>query len=414
MKIGIPRHAEPIADDAGMVTRVWYAWLRDIWNAIGLGRMPIYADLFVPASSMRPLSETIRDAALSPWLAASDITHGLGMAPHGWRIIRSDAPACSVSVYSAAGQSNIGSHAYTKIQFDSEDHDIGGDFDSTTNYRFTAPVDGIYDANASVVVGGMTDGKLLIGKFYLNGSASRHFGQTIQGGAGTAQVTGPARYRLSAGDTLDLRVYQDTGSTLATGAGSGFSRFDVHADTSIVDAQDELSAGDQEDTLRLRSACECTVDLEIFTVLDDGAIVGGLRTRRMPAGIDTPAVFEVRLPNDYRPGTDLRLFVEWAPVDGSAGNVVFSVEHAGAASGETMPASSTESKTVASPASAAMVERTEFSDIDGAAFVKGTVVCVRIARAGTDAGDTYADDISILGVGIKYQREGIGWESEYP
>lgn len=48
------------------------------------------------------------------------------------------------SVYRNSAFTMPGSGTPTKIQFDTEDYDTGNNFDSTTNYRFTAPVAGFY------------------------------------------------------------------------------------------------------------------------------------------------------------------------------------------------------------------------------------------------------------------------------
>ena len=51
------------------------------------------------------------------------------------------ATQCAFAAYATA-QANMATS--TKIQFDNEIFDIGGDFDAATTYRFTAPITGLY------------------------------------------------------------------------------------------------------------------------------------------------------------------------------------------------------------------------------------------------------------------------------
>jgi hypothetical protein len=59
-----------------------------------------------------------------------------------------------------SGSQTIGNESITKIQFNAETYDVNGDFDSTTNYRFVAPVDGYYQVNAAAAIQALGDGKL--------------------------------------------------------------------------------------------------------------------------------------------------------------------------------------------------------------------------------------------------------------
>jgi len=56
-----------------------------------------------------------------------------------------------------------------KITLSAENYDTGGDFD-TTNYRFTAPVTGYYQVNASIRAVNIGDGNPINALIYVNGA----------------------------------------------------------------------------------------------------------------------------------------------------------------------------------------------------------------------------------------------------
>jgi len=73
-------------------------------------------------------------------------------------------------VFRSTDQS-ISNGAYTKIQYNSENYDADSVFDSSSNYRFTAPSAGKYYFLAQLQYTSTSDGGQLRGQFYVNGSA---------------------------------------------------------------------------------------------------------------------------------------------------------------------------------------------------------------------------------------------------
>lgn len=65
---------------------------------------------------------------------------------------------------------SITSGAARKVQLDAENYDLGSDFDSTTNYRFVAPVSGYYQVNAAVTYSNITGGEQVIIYIYKDGA----------------------------------------------------------------------------------------------------------------------------------------------------------------------------------------------------------------------------------------------------
>ena len=73
-------------------------------------------------------------------------------------------------VFRSSDQS-VANSTYTKIQYNSESYDTDAAFDSSTNYRFTAPSAGKYYFLAQLQYTATTDGGQLRAQFYVNGSA---------------------------------------------------------------------------------------------------------------------------------------------------------------------------------------------------------------------------------------------------
>jgi hypothetical protein len=127
------------------------------------------------------------------------------------------------SVYRNAAWTTA-SLAYAKVQFDTEDYDSGANFDSTTNFRFTAPVAGFYHFDAGVQSNTIANG--LVGNaIYVNGSLYKRV--EIECGGNTTLI-GPgisADIQLSVGDTVEVYHY---GSSSTGGTGRSKAYFNGH------------------------------------------------------------------------------------------------------------------------------------------------------------------------------------------
>jgi hypothetical protein len=152
----------------------------------------------------------------------------------------------------------------------------------------------------------------------------------------------------------------------------------------------------------------------VFTALENGPTVGNQRSVAMADSEDSYAFCDIRLPNDYKPGTDLGLYLDYAPTDATAGSVRWTIDYDSAANGEALDASNSEIENSTTPGTADEITRVSFDDIDGANLAQGSTVTLRVRRNGTHVGDTYAAPVSLFGVGLKYQRQGVGWESAHP
>lgn len=118
------------------------------------------------------------------------------------------------SVYRNAAQ-NATNGGTAQINYDTELYDTNSNFDSTTNYRYTAPVSGFYWFNARV---GITVSTRALLSFYKNGSEV-YRGVDIATGASGINVTATALLQLTASDYIDVRVYTDaTNVAMTTGS----------------------------------------------------------------------------------------------------------------------------------------------------------------------------------------------------
>jgi hypothetical protein len=76
----------------------------------------------------------------------------------------------AVRVWGGGGVQLITKSTYTKIQFDTEVYDLGGEFDSSTNYRFTATDTGKYHVSLFVAPSTYTAQTQWTVRIYKNGS----------------------------------------------------------------------------------------------------------------------------------------------------------------------------------------------------------------------------------------------------
>lgn len=85
-----------------------------------------------------------------------------------------------------SGAQNVGTAA-TKVQFNAETFDTNGNFDSTTNYRYVAPVDGYYQFDATISTTTAGSGTSVLALLYVNGSLARN-GVRVEASAGEAPI----------------------------------------------------------------------------------------------------------------------------------------------------------------------------------------------------------------------------------
>jgi hypothetical protein len=132
----------------------------------------------------------------------------------------------AAAAYMSSNQS-ISTDTTTKVNFDTEYYDNDSEYDSTTNYRFTATTAGKYHVSAMVYWCSIPAGWFYL-YIYKNGAnykyglwqnvtSSNYYTQSI-----CADIS------LAATDYVEIYVMQDTGSSQTIGGTSPVSDFSVH------------------------------------------------------------------------------------------------------------------------------------------------------------------------------------------
>ncbi len=120
---------------------------------------------------------------------------------------QSAAKACRTTNQSIANTTE------TKIQFNTELFDTQNEFDSTTNYRFTAKNDGIYIISTSAYIVMSSASKYAEIAIYKNGAKEL---RTIAHTASTVSIVPnlTTTMQLNANDYIEITVYHNAGSTI--------------------------------------------------------------------------------------------------------------------------------------------------------------------------------------------------------
>jgi hypothetical protein len=122
-----------------------------------------------------------------------------------------------------SGNLTVTASTWTKIQLNTKAFDTGNNYDNTTNYQFTAPVNGYYMFAGKVGSGSMTDAQFIsvglnVGSF--SSTPTYTGGNMAVGGATLGVVTVTELISLTAGQTVQL--YGFTGQTNIQ-AGPGYT-----------------------------------------------------------------------------------------------------------------------------------------------------------------------------------------------
>jgi len=125
--------------------------------------------------------------------------------------------------------------------------------------------------------------------------------------------------------------------------------------------------------------------------------------------------FSFEAPLQYKEGTDINFEIYWVPkVNGGAGEVVcWGLEHTFANEAGVFGVTDIDYKNTAVPVGDLVADkhyRTEIVTHAGAGGKVGQIHVCRIFRDATGAGltDDYDDDAGLLGIGIRYQADGLG------
>ena len=111
----------------------------------------------------------------------------------------------------------------TIVNFGNKTFDTHGAVTTGASWKFTAPVSGIYRVSASIGSnsgGGWVVGELWVVRLYKNNSFQVELCSIISQTTHSTyiSVNGTDIINLIAGDTIDLRIYQNSGAALNTAA----------------------------------------------------------------------------------------------------------------------------------------------------------------------------------------------------
>lgn len=134
--------------------------------------------------------------------------------------------ASKVHAYVGTNQT-IANGAWTQAQLDTEDFDVGDDFDLAT-YRFTAPHTGYYMATAAAWLGLLADQSNIHVRIVVDGNSVRAHNRTHTSGANAqVQALTSVLLYLTAGQYVEVEVFQSSGGARTLYAGTHQSYLDV-------------------------------------------------------------------------------------------------------------------------------------------------------------------------------------------
>lgn len=122
----------------------------------------------------------------------------------------------------------ITTSTWTKLAMATEEYDIQNDFDSATNYRFTAPKAGIYDCKAGGKIDGLGDAKIIVVAFRKNGVLFGTQGINSRGVAGNDQIYVSCNMQLAANDYVETWIWHNHGSDLTAQATDYSNKMQIH------------------------------------------------------------------------------------------------------------------------------------------------------------------------------------------
>jgi len=143
----------------------------------------------------------------------------------------------------------------------------------------------------------------------------------------------------------------------------------------------------------------------------------GLYTYLFDGGTsDEYVYFTCQLPHKYKPGTDLKPHVHFAPTNANAGDVKWFLEYTWENYGGSFSASpntATGTETVAA-GTAYKHMICGLGTISGSGKKESSMLICKIYRDPTDSDDTYASDAAFLEIDFHYQSNKRGTVPEYP
>lgn len=130
--------------------------------------------------------------------------------------------------------------------------------------------------------------------------------------------------------------------------------------------------------------------------------------------------FTVQIPHDYKEGSDLYPHVHWTTVAGtpSGTDVVWGLEYTITAIGGTFPYTVTVMTNTLTPecgpaSGSGQHLISGFSSVSGTGLGVSTIMVCRLFRAATNAADTFANAVGLLGFDLHYEQDTQGSRNQW-
>ena len=133
------------------------------------------------------------------------------------RIYQANYPAFSVYQSTSSDEQTLATGTYTTVQYDTISYDVGNDWD-TSDYKFTAPITGIYHFSAKLLWDGNADATA--GDWDAEDLAYLTFFKNLSGATttGTSYRESASAYRVQ-GDLTDVFFYTEHSTDLKLNGG---------------------------------------------------------------------------------------------------------------------------------------------------------------------------------------------------
>jgi len=141
-----------------------------------------------------------------------------GTLQSGGAAVANTPAFCAYRNYSDGGYQSIPNNTFTKCAFNAEYWDTAGEFDPSTNYRWTAGTAGKYVIGTNIIIDNLADGASLLVSIYKNGSALNPNAQGLNGitssaNANPEQCQVVSTIDVAANDYFEVYVKHTHGSS---------------------------------------------------------------------------------------------------------------------------------------------------------------------------------------------------------
>jgi hypothetical protein len=134
----------------------------------------------------------------------ASFNNGTGIFGLYKNLLATDSNPYKFSVY-RSGNQTVTASTLTKVQLNAENFDTNSNFDSSTNYRYTAPVAGFYFVNGKIKNNG---NNILATYIYKNGTLLRE-GNNLNPATNLSGGVVCDLIQLAASDYIEMWVYSD-------------------------------------------------------------------------------------------------------------------------------------------------------------------------------------------------------------